>query len=668
MAVNIEEIIKIKLDFDEAVRSQQAAFSRADRAWGVYEAIDGSQYDESKRRIFKEEGRKPWQFNFAAAKTDGLAGSIVAELPDPDWTPVVGDPSSLTEAIHETYINDKDLFNFSKVLIDTIRDGCIHSGWCEIGISKKYHPAGNICLTRVRPGYFIPDPYWITDDDNELMVGYKIGYYNPVSMKQIWEKSIYDIDRAIYDLKHGNRNAPPQDIKAKQLQYVSRVGNEYRVIEKHVLDIKNTVRLIGLKRDAETLYQHLTWIPFPVTEDRALLEKFADVNNIDWETVQELPYEIRVHKVKTITDLSNDIMLEDGISKVQCNSLPFLHYTTSRTNGKDKGIIESIADLQEMLNERMSHVHEMIGKASGGSSIINEQLFRDNKEKQSFARNSNKPGYKFFGDIDGVKRIKEDIGNINVNPAIFQQVSVIYNELLPLISRVSDTMSALSNSEDTGVLFEKKYQMNKISNILFEKYAFQFINNLGEKYFYLWQNTYRDNEREIRTRSGKVIVLNKNTDYGIINSVANVPRCRVVVNENFSSSTYQMRQRMQVQDIIKSIPQNDTLRLNAALGIYFGSIAMADKDKAVMDMVTEMNNLKAQLQFMTELSTMKTQMANNAAMTAQAETMLKSLQQQQQKVMGMQQGPPVGQQVTTNEQIPVQVPHEQQQPEMAAVA
>ena len=646
-----EKIMTIKNDFENELRAQQKTFERSNRAWNVYTALDGSQYEHKKLRIFNEEDRKPWQFDFVSAKADTLAGTIISELPDPEWDPVFSYKTSLTEAMQETYIRDKELFNYSNVLLQTIRDGCVHGGWCEIGESKKYNPAGNISLTHIRPGYFVPESYWLSDDDMELMVAYKIGYFNAIRMKQIWKKTGYDIDKAVYEAKRGKKEIIPEDRLDKQQRFETNVGDEWRVIEKHYLEIKDMIRLVGLRKDAEILSQKLSWIPFPVTEDREYLEKFGDINNIDWETVQEMPFEKRTHKVCTITDLSNDIILEDGISNVQCNALPFLHYTTTRINGRDKGIVETIADLQEMFNERMSHVHELIGKASGGSTLYNEDLWKNPKERQNFAKKSNKPGHKEFVDLDGVKNIKEEIDSIQVNPAIFQQVSIIYNELLPLISRVSDTMSAMSKSEDTGVLFEKKYQMNKLSNILFEKFAKQLINNLGERYYYQFQKTYSGARREIKARNGNIIVLNERTENGIINNVEFMPRCNVTVNENFSSPTYRMRQRMQIQDIIKNIPENDYLRMNSAMGMFFDTIPMSDKDKAEQKMVTEKNNIKATMQFMSEISNFQAGMANNEVMVKQAEVMLMRMQQG----MEQQQQQPVPQQMTEQSEMAVSV-------------
>lgn len=648
---NAELSAKVRRECEDAVVAMAGDISRANRAWEVYLAVNGSQYDEKKRKVFKEEDRKPWQFDFASAKIDTLAGTIIAELPDPDWAPIMGDRTRAIDAIKESYYSDKELFNYSMVLLETIRDGCVHNGWCQIGESRKYHPIGNISLQRVRPGYLIKDPYWLTSDDRDQMRCYKLGWFDAEMLKQVWSAQSDAINVALYELKSGRRQAPPDDIIEQQRKREPHVGDEWQVIENHYLEVKKTARLIGLRNGADMLSDRLFWIPFPVSEDRDYLESFATENDIDWETVREVPYEERIHKVRTVTDLDPNIVLEDAVSRVQCNGLPFLHFTTTRVDGRDKGVMETIMDLQEMFNERMSHVHELVAKASGGSEIWNEDLFRDPQQKQRFIKNRNKPGHTEFAPLDDVKVAKAEVGHIQVNPAIFQQVSVLYNELLPLVSRVSDTMSAMSGSEDTGVLFERKYQMNRIANILFDKFAKQLINNLGECYFYQWQVTYADAERVITTRKGDEIVINRVEDRGgvpvMINSVAHVPRCRVIVSENTSSPTFQMNTRMQIREIIKTIPENDYLRLNQVLSAYFNALNLSEKDKAMMEMVSEMNNMKAQVQFMTEMSGMKAQMANNEVMIAQADRMM----QQIQGMMAQPAAPTAPDQITGPEQM-----------------
>jgi len=372
------------------------------------------------------------------------------------------------------------------------------------------------------------------------------------------------------------------------------------------------------------------WVPFPVTKDRQVLEEFAAINDIDWESVEEVPYDDIIHNVTTVTELDPNLILEDGKSRIQVKCLPFYHYTTSRYNGQDKGVAESLLDVQRLINEENSYMHEMIAKASGGSDIINEDIFKNNIQKQEFIKNKNKPGRSFFADLDNVRKVKEDINPQPLNPAVVTKLNILYNQMLPLVSRVSEAMSAQSSSEDSGILIERKYQLNRIANIMFEKQLKQFINNIGEGYYYQWQITYGDIEREITSRTGKnKIYLNRKDVIDgqpvVINSVPSLPRCRVVITENTHSATYQMRSRIQLTELAKIIPPDDYLRRNSLVSKYFSTLDFPDKEKAKLEMINELEDMKAQIQFIAEISGLTSQMKQGQLATLQAQNMIDQL-------------------------------------------
>ena len=128
-------------------------------------------------------------------------------------------------------------------------------------------------------------------------------------------------------------------------EFEGKVGDEYEVIECLWLEIIKTERLMGRKMGA------LRTIPFPVTEDRELLQKFARENDIDWETVTPEPYEdIVSHKTAICPSLDPTLILHDKKTRVQVKGLPIFHFTTKRHDGKDKGLAESIIDIQQTIN------------------------------------------------------------------------------------------------------------------------------------------------------------------------------------------------------------------------------------------------------------------------------------------------------------------------------
>lgn len=649
---NAEEAQRVRRECEDAIKSHNNDLQRAYEVWDAYISIQGSQWDKKKRNQLKEEERHAYQFDILSAKVDTLAGSLIAEMPDIDWAPIRGQKSNATEAIREKYFIDKELFNYDDIILKTIRNGCVHSGWCQMTESDKYSPTKDIALEVCRPGYVIPDPYWKTDDDRDLECLYKIAYLKPDIMASMYPESTDKIKAAVQEYK--KRKQIPQSTESiddQQKQFKEDIQDAYRVIEYHYIERIKKERLLGAKFDDAT--QTYRYLPFPISQDTQLLQQFAQANEIDWQDVNVYKYEDRIHMVKTVTDLDPTILLVKDKSLVQVNGLPFFHFTCNRYNGHDKGIAESILDIQRVINEKESLLLEFIAKASGGSSVWNEDLFKNEDQKKRFVKNRNKPGHIEFADLDGVQKTHEDVNPASVPAAIFNEINRMYEQTLPIVSRVSDAMSAVPATGESGVLFERKYQMNRVANILYDKNVKQFLNNIGEAYYYQFQITYADIPLEIKSRKGSTIDLNKKSEINgvpfMINSVADMPRCKVVVTESTKTPIFQLRKRMEISEIIKNIPPNDYLRLQEALAIYFSNTPMNDEDKARMEVINEMERMRAQMQFVSEMAALDMQTKQSVSQAQQIEQMMGQFQGAQMK--GANQ-PPIEDQVTPETQAP----------------
>jgi hypothetical protein len=649
MSENADKATKVRKEAEDAIKSHQSGLRRCNEAWDAYLAVDGKQWKDDKRKVLSDESREARQYDIISAKAQILVGSIISELPDCDFVPIDCAKTTGTEAIKQTYYQDKGLHDHNTVFQETILSGVIHSGWMQMTESNKFFPKRTISLSHCRDGYVIPDPYWKTDNDRECKIIYKIAYLSAEQIARIYKAKGDEIKRAMEDRKMNGAENNPGNVDDQQRQYKEHVGDEWRVIEKHYLEEINDMRLVGMKQGMES------WMPFPLTKDRALLEQYAAENGIDWTSVQEQPYYDCIHKVITITDLAPDLILEDAKSSVQVKGLPFFHFTCIRHNGQDKGIAECLLDIQRTINERESYVTDMIDKASGGSEIWNKGLFRDQTEKDSFRKTKNQHGKTFFADLDDVRNVKVEVTPAQVHPAVFQQLQFMWKEMMPIIGRVGDAMSAVSASEDSGVLFEKKYQMNRIANVIIDKFARNLVKNVGEAYFYQWQITYKGVEQKVSTRSGEEeLYLNKREMIGdtpvVINSVEDTPRVQVQIIENQNSSTYQIRRRIEALEIIKILAETgDYLRLNEAYKQYFESLDVSDTKKGQYDKISQMEDMKVQLQFMSEVTDLAAKTKNGEVMIAQAQQFL-----DQQAMQKQQMGGGVEQSIVPQEALPKQ--------------
>jgi len=649
LSSNTEEIILIENEFREALIAHTSDMNLMYESWDAYMGFDNGVWDKKKLLKLNDQNRIVRTFDIIAPKVDILAGSIIAELPDIDWTPVEGQKTSATEAIKDSWISDKELSNSEYEIMLTIRDGLVHIGWCQLVESNKYGKPV-IGVQRILPGYFIPSGYWVQDSDRHLETGYKIGYLTPSNMKTKYKTKSVEISDAIERMKKQGRDALPSNAYEQRRRYVGQIADHYKVIEKHYVEHVDTTRLIGAKVETDPATGELTgivrWVPFPITQNRSILEHYAAVNNIDWETVEETPYSDTIHKVKTVVpEFTRSIMLEDAKSKIQTKGLPFYHFTVLRYNGRNKGIVAAMLDPVRTMNERESMITELISKANGGARIIDESIFRSPEEKEAFRANANNPGYNHFADLSQSNRADPVIHiNSNQYPSqIIDQIKRIQDNVIPVVSRVSDSLSAVSEPGKAGILFEKEIQVNQIGNLLMSKGIKQMMDGIGEGYFFQWQIAYAGIEREITTKSGKIVKLNErfrdSTGREMIrNAVGYVSRCRALVTESPNSPTYQMKYRLIYSEMLKNINyETQPDQYNFIFNKLIKTLGLPDIESVELEAMNRKIEIKSMMSYVQQIMTIHagTKMASLEA--ANADLQLQSIMQQLQASGASQQ-------------------------------
>lgn len=573
----LERVQQIYTERNDAIKSQQASIDRGIAAWKYYFALSGDQWPEKELAQLNDEQRLPYQFNILTPKVQTMAGAIITDLQEPTWIPIEGEKTTTTEAVKDSYYADKELTNWRFALLQTIEAGLVHGGWLEMVETKKYNPMGNIGLEFIRVGALIPDSYWKSDNDRQLKKAWKSQYFTAEGLAFKYQKMTDKIKEAIKRKEIHGREGAPTDAAKQRRRYIGQVGDEYEVIEEMWLETIKTKRLVGRKFD------EFMQIPFPVTEDREVLNLFAERNNIDWLTVNEEPYDdIIYHTTAIAPSLDPELIINEEKPRIQVRGLPVFHFTTQRHEGKDKGLAETIMDVQTTINKRINLESELVAKANGGATLYNEELFdSDEKKEREFKNNRNKPGYMMFANLKNSQPVKEEI-NPNQYPSQLMTQIELMTDLLPLISNVSDAWSAESAAGEAGILFERKVQMNKIATLVIDEGVKRLINNVGEAYFYQWQITYAKLPRQITRHSGRgTITLNEPLEDGSIrNAVSYTPRCRVVITENINSPTQQLRKRTIADETLKRInPETNPLIFQGFMSMIVDNMDLPDDVK-----------------------------------------------------------------------------------------
>ncbi|MFA5166801.1 MAG: hypothetical protein WC449_05950 [Candidatus Paceibacterota bacterium] len=617
-------------ELDKALEVQKDDFDRGVKAWRRYFPINYGKWDPEALKVLQEEYRQPVQIDISSPRVDTLAGSLVSDLPDPTWIPVKGQKSLLTESIAQTWYTDRDLYNYETTMLLIFRDGLVHCGDLGFVEDYKFHTP-RIKLERIMHGFLVWEPYWLSDDDRDAEVVYRVGYLNPAKIVRKYHHKTDELNKAIAEYKR-DKSGYPTDIEEQQKnKTLGKVGDEFQVIEKHYLEHIKTTRLIGRREGQEEL------IPFPINKEQAYLEAFADVNQIDWTTVFTDTYEDKISYVTTVCrELPTVAIQAEAKNKVQVNGLPYHHFTARRWAGKNMGIQASIDDVEDIINKRESMINEHISKASGGSDLVNENLFPDPQKRQNWVKNKNKSGHAEFVDLDSVKNVIQKIVPTQHSISAQDQISRMYEQVLPLVSRVSEALASMSESTDSGILFERKFQMNMIANTLMNRNIRQFINNVAESYFYQWQITYAGYEHEVVFRDGKTALkLNQRRGNQTFNDVSTVPRCRVVTAENTKSQTYQMRWRSVWAEMLEKIDPNvgNGIALPywlAALKNFFETIDKKDEDREGLKVIDDMMAMISRLRLISEATTLQTGIQGNTLQSAQIDMQMQAILQQMQ--------------------------------------
>jgi hypothetical protein len=638
-------------EFEMAYNYQKVKnLDRLDKAWRRYFPVDFGKWDGLKDQM-QEEYRSIAQFDIVGPKTDILVGSMIADLPDPSWSPVVGQKTILTEAIAKVFHEDKEIGNFDDTLMKTFRNGAVQCG--DVMMCESFESGEpRITIKLLNSRRVIWEPYWETEDDRDASVVFYYQFMTPDKIMKQYSFATDEIKRELENYRKDKSNYPQNDANKETPYYHGRNGDEFMVIDKHYVENIKTTRLVGRAYDSEE------FIPFPINKSREYLELFAELNGIDWTTVYEDIYQDKVHKVSTvIRELIKAEVQIDKKSSVQTHGLPIYHFTFFRHEGQDMGIPEAMAGVEDTINKRESLVTELISKANGGSDLVNEKMFNGDQRKfDKWNKNKNKPGHSEPVDLDAVKNPMYKIAQNQYPSSVVDQIDRMYERVLPIVSRVSDALSSISDPNDSGILFERKYQTNLIANTLSNRAMRQFINNIAEGYFYQFQITYDGYEKKVGLDGGKSITLNRESGGKIYNSVKSIPRCSVVIVENKKSATHQMRWRSVWAEMLQTIDPNVAQPYYMmALKNFFETIEMTDNDKEISKAMGELMMVSARLSVVSNITGLQTKIQGDTLQSAQIDMQMQMIFNQIQAQMAAEQQ----QQVQYQEEATTQINYPQ---------
>jgi len=632
-----EVVFKVETEFQRAFDVQRRDRTRLYRNFGLYHGVDGLQWESALLKKLNDENRAAAQFNVTQAKVDTLAGALSQEKYDLDWKPIDGARNSLTESIKDTWYADKELCSFEDHIERVIIDGLIMEGCLKMHMSSTHNPLKNIAFKRCTPGYIIKDPYWISDDDDDLNRLWEV-FHLPANKI----RSIYDIENAKIDAeietwkKLGGDYNDTFDRDPNTLVNMNYKGHMHRVIEFHWMEDINRTRLAGKKLGGNR------WIPFPISEDQDLLKNFMMKYSVDPFSIRETPYRDRIHHVTTVCpSLSPHKVLTNGISEVQPKRLPYFFFSANRAFGQAKGMVDDIYDPQNTINKRESKLTDLVNTSSGGGKMVNSSLFQSREEREKFRANANDPAAVFFVDGDELTQ-NRGIHYINSNQYPSQIIDTIPRmyDHIDRISKVPPTLDALSeSSNESGILFARKLQVAQVGLITTSRRVKNLRKKVASAYFEQWSLVYNGPERQFTTSDGKYnTTLNKrvfNEEEGkvyIQNRPDQVPRCMVVVTESPNSPNRKLRDRELYAEYFKFAVQNDKQYSNYFFRKLMRTMDLTEEEESELKEIELLQKLRDRKAIMAEIAQLDANEKQAVMISMQSLAAVQQMGQPQQQV------------------------------------
>lgn len=621
----------VSQEFDRVLEFKNDEVERESEAWNLFSGIGDSQYPEEVKAKFKENNRNIIQVNFIRNKVDGLAGSIIKNFFDIDYSPIDSEFSDSTRQAKELLYIDKEVMDWSASYNELVRDGLVHLGVEEMYIGFEHNPLGNIGFRPIQAGHILLDPLWLSNSSRQLKKAFKIAYLTVQDIKDTYKTKAQEIDDLIkikqtnstdYDLGNQDKGYP-------HYGHSETYGDTYRVIEYHHMEKETRTIKLSIS----------TGLVIPDGPEEFQRE-WAILNKIDIDNPNEImtrEEDISVYYVTTICPtISRYLILEDKRGLIQIGRLPFFPWSVGRINGKNSGIPELLKSIQQTYNYRESMLDFMISTSSAGGMLLDPDLVDNDVYKmEQIERNWGKPSFRLWtspGAVSSGRNFIQELPRLQPDYNMMSEIT----RLLDMADRVSKQPAVLDarseGSEETGILYARKQLQAEITHTLMIKSLEQLWNEKGEAWLLLAKNLYSGVYREFYVGGVKKLELNKPilTPSGevIQNDISQLPRMKVCVTQSPEGVTTRAVDRTINTELLRVIGAENPLA----------------RAQAVKNVIKTLDHSKEEKKRMEEASNLEYALAKEnlelQIMGAQLQKVQISMQLQQISGGGMAQGQP----------------------------
>jgi hypothetical protein len=560
----LSDVLRVEQEFERARDWDNLDRARCQRNWNLYAGLDLGQYTVSDQQQALLEGRDLATFNITTQKIDSLGGYVLKNRFDADYIPVEGDEGKLTQILKQMYLSDKNMMDWDGSYSSLVKGGLIYQAWEEMFIDRKYHPLGNIAFRTHLPGYVVKDPRWKSGSGRDQQMCWVVSFLTGSQVAELWPEKVNTLNFVQRDLERiksqGEQFDSINDTTVTPMFEADDFGtgfNYYRIIRKFEM----------VTEDVEVEYDKSTGLTLPAGGDYAKKLAFLNKNNPSWEpdSIGKRMEKRRVCMVTTVCrQLDTNDPLEKKPCEIQIGRLPLFPWSADNINGKARGIVDILADIQYKINYREELITNIIETEACGAKLVDPMLFGDDEDKMfDFEKFHNQPNKIIWTAPGAMQR------NLDPRPVAKAQFPQDARDQLTRMWDYADRISKApavfdarsEKSGESGYLFAQKARVaEQQSYTLFESLK-RYEQEKAEAYMEQAkiQYTIAGVERWFKYTDGistmSIGINVKNDETGeTLNDFSQLPRHKVVISESPVSTTNRMVTRALATELLRVIP------------------------------------------------------------------------------------------------------------------
>jgi hypothetical protein len=544
-----DNVKKVKYFADEFTSSWRANTKEREDAKLAFNMYLGNQWNEKAAADLTARGLPVNTFNHIMPKIDKIAGQLILNPNQLNYTSINQSTVDGTNAMDSLYQYDNERGNWAKAKNRWIKDILIHTGVAEMFVDYTHSKLGNIsirALNRVTDVEW--DGYWNGDKINDCRVIFKPVWLTARQIKDQFQTKSEDIETSIaqYEQLDGMSDTPESKLELadRNGDFYDSTTSRYRVIE--CIYMQTTPRT---RQYSDKLNRWLKENENPDTmrDNGDLISEFND--------------SVDICKIITIAPgIDNGIVLNEGEHPVQVGRLPFYIKSADNTMGTRQGKVKGMQDAQITFNKRTSMQTSHQLTANNGAILYREDLFADKATEADFKANSTVPGKKF--PVDANANLRDGIAPVPKTnmPEGLQQSIEAAAEFMDISVNETDASAGRSGgANESSVLFVNKRNQSQVAHVTVAEEVAQGEKDMAEDYFYLSKVVYKGVNRQFtNAKTREKFEVNKRINLEDFNP-DDVP-VNATVNHYLSSGYV-------IQNEIETLPRHDVIIKRSELGL-----------------------------------------------------------------------------------------------------